>query len=115
MSGRLSTRSVALIGLVLVAFVLCLGYELYGPGVVEAQVTPSQTDTSACPGAHTLQEFTGTGNMETELFEVSTGRFLGSYEFKNVEEGVRLHLFAAVENERGESIDASTPVINPSG
>jgi hypothetical protein len=78
------------------ALALRVGWALDGP-----RLAPSA---EAQQGGECV--FTGTGDQETDLFRINSNSWRIEYEFLGVEPGVRLFMFIAVENERGESIEA---------
>jgi hypothetical protein len=60
-----------------------------------------------CPDANPAWEGVGTGDLETDLFEVGTDRFIVSYEILGLQPGSGLlTLDAAVEDENGRSISS---------
>lgn len=93
------TRNVALLGLVLAIIGLYVGVR--GSAVAQESVD--------CPNPNEVTQFSGTGEQQTEFFEISTSRFRILSEYLNVEPGPDLLLVNIPENERGESIFPSAP------
>src|SRR4051794_38785552 len=78
MSGRLTRRSIALVGLVLLALTLCLSYGLYGLIVFEANQAEAQAD---CKEVLSLGP--ETKNQITSPFEITGNSFRISGEAKS--------------------------------
>ena len=82
---------------------------------VYTEVSPDANSKSlSCPGAESrqvLREYAHTGNLETDLFESATGRFIVSYEFPDVDSpgsGPQPSLHVAVEDESGKEVMGNT-------
>ncbi len=95
-------------GLVLATLALLFVYGFFGAVGGKAE---AQGDSIDCPNPSQVQEFSGTGDQQTELFDIATSRFRVLSEYLNVEPGPDLFLGTIAENERGESIfpEAPTP------
>jgi hypothetical protein len=62
-----------------------------------------------CPDANPVWKGVGTGDLETDLFETRTDRFVVSYEvLERRQQGVMPSLYATVEDEDGRSISSGT-------
>jgi hypothetical protein len=76
--------------------------KMVGP---DAENAPSPQE--ECPDANPVLEDVATGDLETDLFEVGTDRFIVSYELLNLAKGRELPtLYATVEDEDGRTISS---------
>jgi hypothetical protein len=100
--GGLTTRNVALVGLVLAAITLGFIYGFYSLGSTEAQAQRA----GICPNARLIDEFTGTGSQRTETFD-TTGPFRITYDVTSTGEATPNLSLSVTEEERGGVDDAS--------
>ena len=76
--------------------------KMVGP---DAEIAPSPQE--ECPDANPVLEDVATGDLETDLFETSTDRFIVSYELLNLAKGRELPtLYATVKHEDGRTISS---------
>jgi len=75
MEGRLTTRNTVLVGLLMAAIALGLGYWLYGLGGTEVQAQQGE-----CPNPQLIDEIQGSGQQQTAPFDTTTDSFRISYE-----------------------------------
>ncbi len=75
MEGRLTRRNTVLVGLLMAAIALGLGYWLYGLGGTEVQAQQGE-----CPSPRLIDEITGSGDQQSPPFETTTDSFRISYE-----------------------------------
>ena len=75
-----------------------------GPGPEEKDAPSPQEE---CPDAEVVWEGIGTGDLDTNLFETRTDRFIVSYEVLNLQVGGALpSLYATVEDGDGQNISS---------
>jgi hypothetical protein len=94
MEGRLTIRTVALVGLVQVALVVFV-LQLSGSPLAQTP-SPSEQD---CRSASEIQQFTETGETTTEYFDVPTGQAYVSWEFPGAPSGIIYRLDVSFERE----------------
>lgn len=62
---------------------------------------------AACPDANPVREDVATGDLETDLFETSTNRFVISYARLDLEKGDRMTpSFATIQDEQGRDVSS---------
>jgi hypothetical protein len=78
--------------------------KMVGP---DAEHAPSPEE--ECPDANPVWEGMATGDLETDLFETHTDRFIVSYEILEQYPGSVPNLYATVEDEDGRSVSRGRP------
>ena len=115
--GTLATRITVLAVLAAIALMAAMlaGGVKDGPLAQQPQIGPGPDAENApgpqeeCPDAEIVYERLATGDLETNLFETSTDRFIVSYEVLQLQPGQGMPSFhATIEDEDGRDIASGT-------
>ena len=113
--GTLATRITVLAVLAAIALMTAMlaGGVKDGPLAQQPQIGPGPDAENApgpqeeCPDAEIVHERLATGDLEANLFETSTDRFIVSYEVLQLQPDQRMPSFhATIEDENGRSISS---------
>ena len=94
--------------LVVFALVVLLVVGSLSIGAVSAQDEPDpERHAAACPDLNPMWEGEARGDLETNLFEISTQQFVVTYEILDLEVGMTMPtLYASVEDEQGRDVSS---------